>query len=223
MLSICGALVHACTRSLFYSKLNIFQKRVTYFLSYKKNLQFFTLLVSLSVCFAYGYHRLLMLLLLTIDISLAKVLSGQGSCSRSLSLLHMQQHTHSSTAPPSSASSLSSWLPWLGKRGLDGREERRQWGCDTTMAGSDLRSTQISANTPTPKHQANKHPWWRDKHATQTMPNICCKASKLLKIAASLIMCYRIFLLLSLPNNKVITTFSLNIHKHALGKYPHSL
>lgn len=75
-----------------------------------------------------------------------------GSLQDSLSLTHTHAHkeTHTHThciCPPPPAhilpqcvSSLNCWLPWWGKRGLDGREERRQWGCDTTMAGSDFRS-----------------------------------------------------------------------------------
>lgn len=135
--------------------------------------------------------RLRVLLQLSIN-SLAQLSLGlSGPQQDSLSLSYT--HTHSQHCrPPHRVSSPSRWLPWWGKRGLDGREERRQWGCDTTMAGSDFRSIQISAKHTTPKRRANKHPRWRDKHVTQTEPNIRFMLQKPLKRAASLTICYRV-------------------------------
>lgn len=80
----------------------------------------------------------------------------QGS-SRSSSLSVMQTHPTmlrhkplQHLSPPllllllQCVSSSSSEFPCWGKRGLDWQEERRQWGCDTTMAGSNLRLMQIN-------------------------------------------------------------------------------
>jgi len=129
-------------------------------------------------------------------------LSGQSSLTLSLSLTHTHTHTHAHTQThlhhcphPSCVSSLSRRLPWRGKRGLDGQEERRQRACDPTMAGSDFKSLQIRSNTPTQNQRANKHPL---QHKQCQING--ARPQKPLKTAAPFIICHRT------ADNKVIKT-----------------
>lgn len=161
-LCISVTILRACARSQFYSKLNIFKNWQLIFCLTNKTSHsllcwsFDLAVMSVSVitdCSSSCCSPTISVCPSQVWPSFIRAIPGLSLC-----LNHTRTntniHTHSiAPLPPSCVSSPSPRFPCRGKRGLDGREERRQWGCDTTMAGSDFRSIQISGkhtNTAAP-------------------------------------------------------------------------
>lgn len=129
-------------------------------------------LPSWGRCLLWRYHNPLMLLLHPIN-----VLSGPQQLSFALTITQTHKLTQLQRSPllllSQCVSSSSFQLPCWGKRGLDWQEERRQWGCDTTMAGSNFRLMQMNE-----KHH---------RHGRNDLTNIPCRGKHVTSSAKGLL------------------------------------